>query len=259
MIAGPPACLYHYAISEYEMRPCAMRYEMENITTLAEQKTPVSSLIIGMYVANLDRPWRETPFPLQGILIRSVSDIRKISEYCDYVYIDLIKSTHIKNGHGETNHPRVLTNFQQWKAKHCQQTYKVTASFKHEITTAKKVIDKVFHKFETLLSKRTHLSPTHLSDLNEVAHDMVESVLRNPDAMAWLCRVREFRSPIYLHGIRLSVWGCICGRQLGLNQAELHRLTTALILSCIGKSFLSQNMLNQYSITDNSYDSCCIR
>lgn len=224
---------------------------MDNFTKLVEEKIPVASLVQGMYVANLDRPWTETPFPLQGILIQKEEDIRKLAKYCSYVYIDREKSINVSRGKGSLGEggDGKTSDFHIWKSTYCQQKYKITTSFKHELNTAKKVIDNVFNKVQSLLSNKSHISPAHISDLSEIAHDMTESVLRNPDAMAWLCRIREFRSPIYLHGIRLSVWGCIFGRQLGLNRPELHRLTTALMLSCIGKSFLSKSVLNQYSMT----------
>jgi hypothetical protein len=30
----------------------------------------VANLTVGMYVAELDRPWLDTPFPLQGFYVR---------------------------------------------------------------------------------------------------------------------------------------------------------------------------------------------
>lgn len=224
---------------------------MDNFTKLVEEKIPVANLVQGMYVANLDRPWTETPFALQGLLIKKDDDIRKLAKYCRHVYIDREKSVNVSRGQGQAGDGK-QSHFHEWRSMYCQQTYKITTTFKHELATAKKVIDNVFNKVQSLLSNKSHISPAHISDLSEIAHDMTESVLRNPDAMAWLCRIREFRSPIYLHGIRLSVWGCIFGRQLGLNRPELHRLTTALMLSCIGKSFLSKSVLNEYSMTDSS-------
>ena len=48
-------------------------------------RVPVSGLKLGMLVTELDRPWLETPFLLQGFVIRHPSEIRKLQEYCDYV------------------------------------------------------------------------------------------------------------------------------------------------------------------------------
>ena len=45
-----------------------------------------------MYVSGLDRPWLETPFYLQGFMVRNTSEVQKLALYCDYVYIDYNKS-----------------------------------------------------------------------------------------------------------------------------------------------------------------------
>ena len=41
---------------------------------LKEQCTDVADLRIGMFVCRLDRPWEETPFPLQGVELVSDAD-----------------------------------------------------------------------------------------------------------------------------------------------------------------------------------------
>ena len=51
-------------------------------------RVPASGLKLGMFVAELDRPWLETPFLMQGFTIRSLSEIRKLREYCDFVFVD---------------------------------------------------------------------------------------------------------------------------------------------------------------------------
>ena len=56
-------------------------------------KLRVDELRIGMYVSELDRPWLETPFLLQGFVIEDNDDLNKLCEYCDYVYVDNKSST----------------------------------------------------------------------------------------------------------------------------------------------------------------------
>src|SRR5690606_9820036 len=51
-------------------------------------KMPVSQVQVGMFVSDLDRPWVETPFPLQGFYIRHARDIQVLEGYCKHVYID---------------------------------------------------------------------------------------------------------------------------------------------------------------------------
>ena len=42
----------------------------------------------GMFVAELDRPWLETPFSLQGFVVRDYDDIEFISKYVQHVFVD---------------------------------------------------------------------------------------------------------------------------------------------------------------------------
>ena len=59
---------------------------------LQSKKIYIQDLQPGMYVSGLDRPWLDTPFSLQGFMIRNLSDVKKLGFYCDYVYVDSSKS-----------------------------------------------------------------------------------------------------------------------------------------------------------------------
>ncbi|MCZ7560048.1 MAG: DUF3391 domain-containing protein [Burkholderiaceae bacterium] len=49
---------------------------------------PAESLQCGMYVAELDRPWLDTPFLLQGFRVDSRIELDTLRRYCRYVYVD---------------------------------------------------------------------------------------------------------------------------------------------------------------------------
>lgn len=51
-------------------------------------KVDTSNLVVGMYISQLDRPWLETPFLVQGFYVKNRKDIDIISDICDYVYVD---------------------------------------------------------------------------------------------------------------------------------------------------------------------------
>ena len=58
---------------------------------IEEVRIRTADLKVGMYVSRLERPWLETAFPFQGILVRSVSDIQRLKEHGHYVYVDVRK------------------------------------------------------------------------------------------------------------------------------------------------------------------------
>jgi HD-GYP domain-containing protein (c-di-GMP phosphodiesterase class II) len=58
------------------------------LTDIRKEKIPVSSLEIGMFVCELDRPWLGTPFLLEGVLIEDEVQIATLATLCKFVYID---------------------------------------------------------------------------------------------------------------------------------------------------------------------------
>ena len=59
------------------------------VTKMTKTKLDVQQLKIGMYVRELDRPWRETSFLFQGFEISSEDEIRELQRFCQHVYIDI--------------------------------------------------------------------------------------------------------------------------------------------------------------------------
>ena len=60
--------------------------------TKGQEKVDVDQLRIGMYVAELDRPWLDSPFLFQGFPIRNQDELEQLQASCNYVYIDIEKS-----------------------------------------------------------------------------------------------------------------------------------------------------------------------
>ena len=56
---------------------------------IKQVKVDVNELSLGMYVSGLDRPWSQTPFPLQGFYLRDLQEVNQLKSLCNYVYIDV--------------------------------------------------------------------------------------------------------------------------------------------------------------------------
>jgi HD-GYP domain-containing protein (c-di-GMP phosphodiesterase class II) len=63
------------------------------ITASRRYQIAASDLRLGMFVAELDRPWLDTPFLLQGFVADSQVEIDTLRKYCSYVYVDLAASS----------------------------------------------------------------------------------------------------------------------------------------------------------------------
>ena len=49
-----------------------------------KEKIEVARLTLGMFVAELDRPWEGTPFMLQGFVLDNDEDLGKIQRNCQF-------------------------------------------------------------------------------------------------------------------------------------------------------------------------------
>ncbi|WP_227816480.1 HD-GYP domain-containing protein [Nitrogeniibacter aestuarii] len=51
-----------------------------------------ADLHVGMFVVELDRPWLETPFLMQGFLIEDSQTLQQVKDLCRFVYVDWQRS-----------------------------------------------------------------------------------------------------------------------------------------------------------------------
>lgn len=226
---------------------------------LHDKGIPVNQLKLGMYVSRLDVPWEKTDFPLQGLLIRSVADIEKLSRHCQRVWIDDEKSrTDVRSKNPllpntekktKANNEGINAKYsiaENWKKKHCVETYAVKSSMKREISRSAELFDTLEKQVHYVCENIIRCHKADIEKLVDSTSLVIDSIIRNPDAFAWLCRIRDTRKPIYTHIIRLAIWGGIVGRQLGLNRYSLTHLSSALLFTGIGKSKLSKQVLDGY-------------
>lgn len=220
-----------------------------------QRKIAVQDLEVGMFVSELDRPWHQTPFPIQGFPIRTQDDIRSVGSHCKWVVIDIAELRE-KVNLGKPAGPvfgkrarnlggsREVIQLPPLQIREPVE-YETTATLKKEL----KVSGTVLADVETALSRVFgSVQREETPDLREVAgvtRKMVSSVVRNPDALLWLSRTREHDDYIYRHAMNTAVWALVCGRHLGLNEGLLNHLGLGCLLSQVGKTELPVELLKK--------------
>ncbi len=203
-----------------------------------------------MYVSGLDRPWLETPFPIQGFLIRSYRDIELLRQLCEYVVIDtaLGKAPATRAPvHHPTPRITVTTQAQRQKlVPHgiSVRTYPVTRSLEDELPIARIAYKQLSRDIETLLAQLRSTPDLDLKRWRRSVGPMVSSVIRNPDACALLTRLKSQGSYAFKHALSVSVWCTLLGRQLGLPRPLLEDLALGGILLDVGHLDLPEGLIN---------------
>ncbi len=203
---------------------------------LTEKKIDVAHLATGMYVFRLDRDWLDTPFPLEGFYIETAEDIQALRKICDYVIIDLKRSNlnFIVNEYHE-NPPEKKLKVRE---------YFNTVTITEELPKAKLAHDKAITLASNIISDVRNGKKLNLEDVRSAVEPVVQSVLRNADAFFWISNLRKRDAYQYSHAINCSLLAVALGRHMGFAESVLMNLATGGLLLDVGKSEISQEMLD---------------
>jgi len=226
-------------------------------------KVDIDDLTLGMYVSRLDRPWIDTPFPLQGYYIREMSDIADLRQYCHYVYIDIRRGkgpvdqvflqTLDSPGRSEKQSGKTINSVRVKRLIAKKGTYTHNTSPKQEVKNAvkmKKLAELAISYIDAALKNNNQLP---IKETKKVVSVMVEDIIRNPDAFIWLNKIKNKDSYLYGHTVRTAIWAITLGRHLGISIEALNNLALGIMVSEVGKTGLPVDLLKK-DINDFSYD-----
>ena len=198
-----------------------------------KKKVLVSELRFGMYVAELDRPWTETPFRFQGFVLASEQQLETLRKYCKSVVVDSERSGTLADAprpgmqyFGRTVHAE--------KASVEQELGAARAAFANSHTLIQEALANV-RVGRTLDAERVRAA----------VKDLTGSVLRNPDAMMLFAQLREKGEYAVSHSLDVSIYMAAFGRFLQLDQAQIELLAYLGMLQDIGKVRLPKTLLEK--------------
>ena len=221
----------------------------------SEKKISTVYLQQGMYVTNLDRPWIDTPFLIQGFLIRDEEEINLLKKYCEHVFIDTDKG--IDSAHFVHDAHRLKTNE---RLEQClvDQTklveYVDTRTASEEMPVAQMAIDEASNRVVSIMESVKSGEKLDVEQVKTVVEPIVESIIRNPDALMWLTQMRHKDSYTYSHSVDNCALAIAFGRHMGLPKSDLDVLAMGLLLMDVGKMKLPAEVLNKTEpLTEDEY------
>lgn len=221
-----------------------------------QQKIAVHDLEIGMFVSDLDRPWHETPFPVQGFHIRSQDDVQALVSHCRWVMIDVAESRGslaqdqigARNGFfsqrsGRRGRGREQLQLPPLSIREPVAYPESQVPLQKEIKASRRLLSDAEQALdETFRSLDSGQGPD-FRPAAAITRRMAASVIRQPNALLWLSRTRQYDDFVYRHALNTAVWAMVCGRQLGLNEELLNHLGMGCLLSQVGKTALPRELL----------------
>jgi HD-GYP domain-containing protein (c-di-GMP phosphodiesterase class II) len=225
-----------------------------------------SNATVGMYVSKLDRPWLETPFVFQGFEIKSNKEIDMLRQYCSEITVDVYRGSLTRvqissllaahkarakaKEESKTTRPSEPSKLSRWlknlllrmgvtgRKKRAStleaEGYKVTSTVRGEAGAAMNSYARLCRVYERERMRATEHGKVSRATLDKAAGPVVESILRNPDAMAWTVFSRRQAVRSIGRAVGTAVWCVMFGRHLSFDRRQLHELALGGLLLDIG-------------------------
>lgn len=237
-------------------------------------KIETANLQCGMYVAQLDRPWLETPFLLKGFEIRDVNELQQLRHFCKHVYVDVSQgslteemvldarckeqeyasvlaapATRLQHA-APAGLARRLVDSLTRLDRHGVLTkylpalhYGGTVPVRQEAPKAAQAYDNAARILNKMLEQFPQVRKLDAERLHQAVAPLVDSILRNQDAMAWLVCLRKRDANAPLRQIGSAVWAAILGRHLGFERGAIETLALGGMLLDLGNARIPQSIV----------------
>jgi HD-GYP domain-containing protein (c-di-GMP phosphodiesterase class II) len=207
-----------------------------------KKRLAVAELQFGMYIAELDRPWTDTPFTFQGFVLKTHEELDLLGRFCSEVVVDL--------DHREAASPLTVTVPPRAKARvdltrAGQSRWKELSAVEQEYPRAAAcygAADTVVR--EAVLVVRSG-NALHADKLHEAVSVVTESVLRNPDAMLLFSKLRKKGDYIESHALDSAITMAAFGRFLEMSREDIVLLGYLGLLQDVGKLRLPKPLLEK--------------
>ncbi len=206
---------------------------------LVEKRILVGLLEIGMFVSRLDRDWLGTPFPFQGFHVMTQDDIDLLSKYCSSVWIDVEKGRDLGGPDARVSLRGPAQVFPPRGPE-----YRNLVALEDELPRARDAHGRV-HALAARIAddvrRGRRLSP---GEVQEAMEPMVESLVRNGDALFWMLSLLKRDDYAYGHAVNCAALAAAFGRHLALPRETLMELATGGFLLDVGKATLPEGLLD---------------
>jgi len=206
---------------------------------------PLDQLTIGMTVVGMDRSWLKTPFLRHRVRITRRDQIDKLRSagvrFVDVEGEECAESVTVPPL-GETSDP-ILSQPADEPVKITPEHH--TATFDEELPVSYDIYRSAKEVVEAAMQDVRMGRAIDSDSVSRLVTGMVDSILRNSDALVSLSRLKRFDEYTFFHSVNTSVLSVALGRRLDLSRHDLHLLGSGTLLHDIGKTKIPLEILNK--------------
>jgi HD-GYP domain-containing protein (c-di-GMP phosphodiesterase class II) len=209
---------------------------------LLKKRVTIAELQFGMYIAELDRPWTETPFKFQGFVLKTHQELELLGKYCSAVFVDPDRRE-VLTPLTDTVPPRAKAKVDLTPVGNFRWNEISTVELEYPRAAASYGAAEVLVR-EALLALRSGKT-LQAEQLREAVSLVTESVLRNPDAMLLFSKLWEKGDYTQSHALDCAIYMAAFGRFLEMSRDDIVLLGYLGLLQDVGKVKLPAALLDK--------------
>lgn len=194
-------------------------------------KVKASDIKVGMYMSFPDRPWLETRFLFQGILLTTEKQVNEVRKEVEHIFVDKAKSREIQTAREpvptDTTPPPIMKPVEE----------EFAAAQKAHVTASTEIQEN--------LRRLVAGEGINVTKIRSSVKSCVKSIVTNPNALIWLGRLRTKDNYIAEHCLNVGILAIAFGRHLDMSQDELEMLGMCGMLHDVGKLEVDQGILDK--------------
>jgi putative nucleotidyltransferase with HDIG domain len=207
-----------------------------------KKQISIDELQPGMVVEQLDRSWLSTPFFRHKMTITSPQQIAQLK--ASGVQTLIVTFDAVEVGDAPVLEP-TITDDSVRAASEEPESGSPRITFEEELPEARRVYQAAKTIVQNAMQDTRLGRAINVEAVNTVVAEMTESVLRNPDALSSLSRLKRFDEYTFYHSVNTSLLAMSLGQSLEFDRSMLHLAGVGTLLHDIGKMKIPLELLNK--------------
>lgn len=208
-----------------------------------ELKIDPADLKLGHFVRLMSIPWEETNFPLQGVLVDSFDTKRWFQAHCDWVVIDLDRSTTQYRPAHFARHG--LEKAGQHVASEAIHLLRRSNIDRETLQSASSDYGKLDEQAERLIRDLIDDREIDAAGAGRVVEELADGLNKNVAALVWLSRIKQRDRYTAQHCINVAILCMGVAASLDWSREDIEMAGLAGLLHDLGKMRLDLDILNK--------------
>lgn len=220
----------------------------------------VADLRVGMFIHEFCGAWMDHPFWRSKFLLRSEKDLQRIrASSIGELWIDVSKGLDVAAGAASVSREEVTAKVEEQLLAAAQSAaLPLSCSLEDEVQRAARLCERSKAAVISMFEDARMGQALQFEQASELVEDISASVLRHPNALISLARLKHADEYTYMHSVAVCALMIALARQLGLDPAQVRDAGLAGLLHDIGKMAVPGELLNKPGkLTDSEF--ACVR